>query len=205
MPTPVNADKLYYYLAGYDAKERHFLCQGFTFGFRIPFQGPCVSRVSRNHVSATRNPLIVKQKIAEELLAGRVRGPFRTPPCEPFICSPLAIVPKHELGSYRLIHDLSFPHNASINSGIDKLDSQVVYDNIDTVISLIRQQGAQSLMAKTDISNAFRLLPINAADRWLLGFTWPDENGCLQYFMDCALPMGLSAACQCFERFSSAL
>ncbi|MEW8547651.1 MAG: reverse transcriptase domain-containing protein, partial [Candidatus Thiodiazotropha sp.] len=207
MPTPVRASTLYYYLAGYDAIERDFLYQGFAFGFRIPFQGPRVSRVSHNHISATRNPSIVKQKINEEILAGRVRGPFRVPPCEPLICSPLAIVPKHEVGSYRLIHDLSFPRNASVNSGIDKLDSQVVYDNIDRVISLItgRQQGAKSLMAKTDISNAFRLLPINAADRCLLGFTWPDGNGCLQYYIDCALPMGLSAACQCFERFSSAL
>ena len=93
----------------------------------------------------------------------------------------------------------SFPRSQSVNACIDKMDSQVVYDNIDTVISHIRRFGNNALMAKTDISNAFRLLPIHKDDRHLLCFTWPDENGSVQFFMDCALQMGLSAACQCFN------
>ena len=205
MPTPVKAERLRHYLDGYDDKEREFLYQGFAFGFRVPYQGPCISRISRNHISAIRNPLVVSRMINDEIVAGRVRGPFPFPPCEPLICSPLALIPKHEAGSFRLIHDLSFPRSESVNSRIDKLDSQVVYDNIDTVTSLIRGFGKNALMAKTDISNAFRLLPINPLDRHLLCFTWPDNNGDLQFYMDCALPMGLSAACQCFERFSSSL
>ena len=143
--------------------------------------------------------------IKEEIVSGRVSGPFTASPCDPVICSPLALIPKHEAGSFRLIHDLSFPRSQSVNAGIDKMDSQVVYDNIDTVFSHIRRFGTNALMAKTDISNAFRLLPIHKDDRHLLCFTWPDENGSVQFFMDCALQMGLSAACQCFERFSSAL
>ena len=205
IPTPVKAERLRYYLANYDATERDFLYQGFAFGFRIPYQGPCISRISRNHISAINNPLIVSRMIKEEIVAGRVLGPFTAPPCDPVICSPLALIPKHEAGSFCLIHDLSFPRSQSVNAGIDKMDSQVVYDNIDNVISHIRRFGNNALMAKTDISNAFRLLPIHKDDRYLLCFTWPDENGSVQFFMDCALQMGLSAACQCFERFSSAL
>ena len=53
--------------------------------------------------------------------------------------------------------------------------------------------------------NVFRLLPIHVEDRCILGFTWPSENGSLQYFMDCCLPTDLSASCHSFERFSSAL
>lgn len=205
MPTPIRASRLRYYLSNYDEQEREFLCQCFESGFCIPFHGPRISGLCRNHVSATSNPSIVNRKIFEEINAGRVQGPFMTPPCEPFICSPIALVPKHEKGSFRLIHNLSFPPHASINFGIDKLDSQVSYDNIDTVISLVSQFGRNAMMAKTDITNAFRLLPIRVRDRCLLGFSWPDENCCLQYFMDCCLPMGLSASCQSFERFSSAL
>ena len=61
------------------------------------------------------------------------------------------------------------------------MDSQVVYDNIDTVISHIRRFGNNVLMAKTDIANAFRLLPLHKDDRHLLCFTWPDENGSVQF------------------------
>lgn len=205
MPTPVNAERLKFYLADYDSTEREFLYKGFSVGFHIPFRGRRISRVSSNHISATINSAIVKQKIDEEIASGRVRGPFLSPPCEPFICSPLALVPKHETGSFRLIHNLSYPPDESVNSGIDRADSQVVYDSIDTIISLVRHFGTNALMAKTDITNAFRLLPIHGDDRYLLGFSWPSDDGSLQYYMDCCLPMGLSASCQFFERFSSAL
>ena len=121
-------------------------------GFRVPYLGPCISRISRNHISAIRNPLVVRRMINDEIVAGRVRGPFPFPPCEPLICSPLALIPKHEAGSFRLIHDLSFPRSESVNSRIDKLDSQVVYDNIDTVTSLIRSFGKNAL-TRSPINN----------------------------------------------------
>ena len=147
IPTPVKAERLRYYLANYDSNERDFLYQGFAFGFRIPYQGPRISRMSRNHISAINNPLIVSRMIKEEIVAGRVLGPFTCPPCDPVICSPLALIP-NEAGSFRLIHDLSFPRSQLVNAGIDKMDSQVVYDNIDTVISHIRRFGNNALMAK---------------------------------------------------------
>ena len=205
MPTPVNAERLRLYLADYDCSERDFLYKGFSTGFHIPYQGVRVSLFACNQVSATNNPVIVQQKIDEEIASGRVLGPFPDPPCEPFICSPLALVPKNEKGSYRLIHNLSFPPENSVNSGIDRSDSQVVYDSIDTVISLVKHSGLNALMAKTDITNAFCLMPIHVDDRSLLGFTWLSGNGSIQYFMDCCLPMGLSSSCQFFECFSSAL
>ena len=78
------------------------------------------------------------------------------------------MVPKHEKGSYRLIHNLSFPPENSVNSGIDRSDSQVVYDSIDTVISLVKHSGLNALMAKTDITNAFCVMPIHVDDCSLL-------------------------------------
>ena len=124
MPTPVRSERLRYYLADYDAEERGFLCHGFAFGLRIPIQGPFISRVSRNHVSATRNTSLFKRNIYEEILVRRILGPFATPACEPLIWSPLALlalIPKHEAGSFRLIHDLSFPRAASVHYWIARL------------------------------------------------------------------------------------
>ncbi|VDI19640.1 Hypothetical predicted protein [Mytilus galloprovincialis] len=55
-------------------------------------------------------------------------------------------------------------------------------------------------MARADVENAFRLLPINPEDYHFLGFTW---NG--KFYYDTCLPMGLSSSCQLFEKFSTAL
>ena len=108
------------------------MIDGFSKGFRIPFQVPIISRISRNHLSARSN-VQVNEKIQDELRAGSLIGPIDTPPFDPFICSPIAIVPKHEPRKFRLIHDLSVPQGASVNSAIPKDETKVCYDNIDKV------------------------------------------------------------------------
>ena len=57
-----------------------------------------------------------------------------------------------------------------------------------------------SLMAKTDIDSAFRLVPIHPDDHELLGIMWEG-----QYYFDTCLPFGASSSCAIFERFSSSL
>lgn len=177
---------------------------GFTSGFRIPISHPVSHKVCRNHPSALANKEVVSQKLASELSAGRILGPFAQRPSN-LVCSPLALIPKREPNQFRLIHDLSYPKNQSVNSAIEKYHTHVVYDSIDIVVEKVKLNGRNCLMAKTDIENAFRLLPIHSQDRHLLGFTWHSEGGSVQYYMDACLAMGLSISCQVFERFSSAL
>ena len=55
-------------------------------------------------------------------------------------------------------------------------------------------------MAKTDIENSFKIIPIHPDDQVLLGCAIQG-----QYFYDKALPMGLSYSCKLFEAFSSAV
>lgn len=205
--TPVRHLRLAQHLHGYDPDEFSFLVDGFKFGFRIPFQGVRQPRVCTNHYSARENPSQVSKKIFKEVQKGRILGPFLVPPFRNFFSSPLSLVPKKEPGAFRLIHDLSFPKGAgtSINEGISREDAVVVYDSIDTVVKLVKKFGMHALMAKTDIKDAFRLLPIHPSDRELLGFTWKNEEGQTLFFCDACLPMGLSTSCQIFERFSCAL
>ncbi|KAK6175768.1 hypothetical protein SNE40_014161 [Patella caerulea] len=131
-------------------------------------------------------------------------GPFLDPPFKNLRCSPLGVIPKQEKGTFRLIHDLSFPLGDSINAGIDESFTLVSYDSIDNVVQLVKKMGRGALMAKADIENAYRLLPIHPNDYELLGFT-VQIGGSTYYFADMCLPMGLSMSCQTFERFSSAL
>jgi hypothetical protein len=63
-------------------------------------------------------------------------------------------------------------------------------NSIDTVIKLIKHFGRHCLMAKCDIEDAFRLVPIHPTDYHLLGFTWNNL-----YYYDRCLPMGASSSC----------
>ena len=103
--------------------------------------------------------------------------------------SPLGVVPEKVPGQFRLIHDLSFPKDNSVNSHIVKLLSEVHYELLDDCVSVIREIGQGCLMAKADIKDVFRIIPIHPADHRLLGMTWQDK-----YYFDKCLPMGCSTS-----------
>lgn len=60
--TPIQDDKLASYLDGYDPSLARFLINGFTFGFRIPYQGQRAFRVSSNLSSLKNNDRILQSK-----------------------------------------------------------------------------------------------------------------------------------------------
>ena len=112
-----------------------------------------------NHPSANKNPLIVYEMISKEKKLNRVAGPFDTPPFDNLIYSPLALMEIKESGKYRLIHNLSFPKDNSINAHI-----AVQYETFDYFINLVQEVGVDAMMAKCDIEEAFRFIPINPDD-----------------------------------------
>jgi len=99
-----------------------------------------------------------------------------------------------------LIHDLSFPKANSINSAIPSEFTEVQYETLDHAIDLILAAGNKALMAKTDIENAYRIIPVNAASIPLLGMTCDNK-----LYFDAFLPFGLSQSCAIFETFSTSL
>ena len=96
---------------------------------------------------------------------------------------------KGKLNSWRLILDLSFPSDHSVNDGISKSDFPVVYSTVQDAIRMIVRTGEGALMAKVDIEKAYRIVPIRPEDRYLLGMKWRNK-----YFVDLALPFGLRSA-----------
>jgi hypothetical protein len=198
--TPVNWRKLDSWLDGYDASLRSALVEGFRFGFAIQFTAPAFSLRSDNHLSTRQNIDALESFIHDEISSGRVAGPFASPPYDPFVVSPLGIVPKKEIGKFRVIHDLSFPEGGSVNSGIDAEAAAVNYETLDRVIELVQSAGRGALLAKVDIEHAFRIVPVRPTDRYLLGFAISGK-----YFFDKCLPMGCRSSCAVFERFSTAL
>jgi hypothetical protein len=146
------------------------------------------------------NPKAVDTKLNKELEAGRLAGPFILPPLKYFRVSPLGLVPKKQPGDFRMIHHLSFPNGTSVNDGILDIETSVPYATVDDAIRIIKQAGPGCFLAKTDIKNAFRIIPINPADYHLLGIKWRES-----YYYDRAMPMGCSSSCRTFETFSTAV
>ena len=67
----------------------------------------------------------------------------------------------------------------SVNDGISHEHSSVQSANIDHSVKKIKQSGVDSYLAKTDITSAFRSLPINPQDYHLSGIKWSG-----QYYYD---------------------
>lgn len=200
LPTPIKVKNLLEVLQGYEEEKLRVLQEGFSYGFHLGCTDLPSSKVSRNHKSAIEHPSVIQDFIAQGRELGRIAGPFPSPPFTHFVSSPLGVVPKSEPGKFRVIHDLSFPKSNSVNSMIPDENSTVQYDSIDNVTVLLRKFGQGALMAKTDIQDAFRIVPIHPNDYKLLGFSW--ENN---YYYDKCLPMGASSSCQIFEFLSCGL
>ena len=188
-------------MRGYNKKETKFLVEGFTHGFKIPYEGEEGPLLAQNSPSTQQNPQAVQANIDKELLAGRIAGPFKEPPFPNFKSSPIGLIPKKDPGHYRTIHNLSYPYRSgSVNHGISHANSTVQYASFNQAINILNTLPSGAFLAKSDIRSAFRLLPIHPQSYHLLGFSWEG-----QYYYDKCLPFGLASSCQIFERFSTAL
>ena len=156
-------------LDGYDIVLKQFLVDGFRYGFRVNFVGERLAVESPNLQSALERPKITSAKLRKECEAGRIVGPFSTPPFPNFRCSPLGIVPKKVPSEFRMIHHLSYPKGSSVNDFIPDYCSTVKYASVGDATKLLKFLGNGCFMAKTDIKSAFRIISIHPADYSLLG------------------------------------
>jgi len=200
LPTPVKVNSLAFYLSGFDEQCQKKLIDGFTFGFRLHFQGPSKASVAKNLISALQHPEVVDSKLIKERQSGRIHGPFRSPPFSNLRVSPLGVIPKKAPGEFRMIHHLSFPYGDSINTFIPSEFSSVKYATIDDAINFIKLLGRGCVLAKTDVRSAFRIIPVHPSDYPLLGLQWKG-----QWYYDRCLPMGCSSSCKIFESLSTAM
>lgn len=183
-----------------DFKFKNELLQGLKFGFKLNYTGPRTPIFCPNSKSVLENKEATKQKIDKEIALGRIAGPFLTPPFPTFRCSPLALIPKSVPGEYRLILNLSYPTDMSVNDFIDKEFCTVRYSSIDDAVLMVQRLKRGALLAKADIKSAFRLIRIWPGDFDQLGFSFDGK-----YFYDRCLSMGSAVGCNLFDKFSSAL
>jgi Reverse transcriptase (RNA-dependent DNA polymerase) len=154
-----------------------------------------------NHSSATNDPAVIQKEIDNDLHLGRLRRIEALP--DKFFCSPLGLVPKSSNGTqtgWRRIFDLSSPHGASVNDGIDSSFGELRYESFDLALAEIARLGKGTVMVKRDLKSAFRHIPICIQDHQYLIFEW---NG--RFYVDLFLPFGLRTAPFIFNLFAEAL
>ncbi len=175
LTTPIKADLLHAYLKSHpDQPLATRLVFSLQHGFTIGYTGPRVALHAPNLSSAYSHPEAVDQALVREIQAGRIAGPFETPPFPNLRCSGLGLVPKGESG-WRLISHLSAPAGSSINDHISSDDYSLQYHTIDDAISILATLGPNAFMAKADLQNAFRLCPVHPLDWPLLGMQWRNQ------------------------------
>ena len=156
-----------------DPTFAQYLLQGLSQGFRIGFQrtARCI-RAKRNLRSTYDHPEVVDTYMAHEVDLKRVvRLPLAAADTLPHLqISPIGVIPKRNRpNKWRLIVDLSSPDGQSVNDGMDRAQCSIKYASIDDAVQLIRGLGEGSLLAKLDLKDAYRIVPVHPDDRPLLG------------------------------------
>ena len=177
------------------------LVSGMQHGFRIGLQEAPQCRTSTaNTPSARQHAAVVDQYFQAQVSKGYMAGPFPSAECSGVIASSIAVIPKKDPGKFRIIVDMSSPKNASINDNIRRQHTHVAYSSVEDAAHLMQHLGINALLAKIDVKEAYRIIPIHPEDRPFLGLNW---NG--QTYIDCQLPFGLASAPAIFSAVGEAL
>jgi hypothetical protein len=181
-----------------DQAHVQLLVDGISSGVDVHHRGPRPSagRISANQKSVLESAKEVSADIATEVKAGRKAGPFSAPPISGFFSSPLGAVRKKN-GKIRIVHNLSWPIGASVNSMIEDLHCRL--SSFDAAMDLLVAQGKGAMLSKIDIASAYKCIPVRPADFALLGLHWEGK-----FYFDKTLPFGLSSSCAIWERYATA-
>ncbi|MEW8338437.1 MAG: reverse transcriptase domain-containing protein [Candidatus Thiodiazotropha taylori] len=181
------------------------LLDGFIQGFDTGLTSlPKHSYECANLLSAKNQPPITMELLNTELERGYAIGPFDRIPFEQYRISPLGVAESKYSKKKRLIVDLSAPHDnekhPSLNELINKEDFSLSYVTIDTAVQIIRRLGKGAWMCKTDIKDAFKLIPIKEALWPYYGVKW---NG--KYYFYTRLVFGGRSSPKIFDSLSEAV
>jgi hypothetical protein len=154
------------------------------------------------------------QLIENQIKAGVAEGHFCVCNKKPTVISALGAVPKQssrynpvdktvtEFNDIRIIHDCSLPKGRSVNDYCHELET-VQYESVNTAIALA---GPNYYMAKVDLKNAYKSVPIHPSNYHLTGFKWRfSGNTEYSYLCDTRLPFGAKRAPNIFHRLTQSV
>ena len=150
LKTNLNVPFFRFMLSDYQDRE---VCEFLDYGFPIGVTGKVQNKVSKvkNHRGVTAFPLEVKRYLEKEIGYGAVIGPLDHIPFSKEWCiSPLNTVPKRDSSDRRVILDLSFPEQGSINEHIPKstyLATRInlTFPRVDDLVEIIKKKKREKL------------------------------------------------------------
>ena len=204
--TPINVVKLEQELQNHpDQNFKTYLVSGLKSGFHTGLSVlPSNSIQCKNLRSATSNKESVFDLIQSEVDKGYIYGPFKEIPYANYRINPIGIAEGKYSKKKRLIVDLSAPHedveNPSLNELIDKDQYSLNYVSIDDAIKIIKHLGKGAMLIKTDITDAFKTLPLSPEMWPFHGIKWDDY-----YYFYNRLVFGCRSSPKIFDNLSTAV
>ena len=199
VPSQLNICKWESLLQDYWDKQ---LLECLKFGFPLGFNRMCpLKHDKENHKSAILLPEDVNKYIEEERKFGAIIGPFQEQAIENLHYSLFMTRHKPNSENRRVILDLSWPRDESVNAGVDKngymgSEFKLTLPTIDDLTQELVKIGKGANIFKVDVSRAFRHLNLDPRDYDLLGINW----GVM--FIDTRIPFGRRHGSQFFQRNS---
>ena len=214
--TPVNIQRYAELLreSGYDDEKSQYLVQGFREGFSIEYEGPeNVRRKAPNLKLTAGDEVDLWNKVMKEVKLKRFAGPFKDPPFEYFIQSPIGLVPKDGGNDSRLIFHLSYPRGvpageegSSVNINTPPSKCKVKYPDFADAVRRCLEEGKFCFVAKSDMVSAFRNLGVLKRHwRFLLMIAKCPVDNKIYWFVDKCVLFGSSASCKIFQSFSDSV
>ena len=150
-------------------------------------------------MSAVELPEHVDAYLQEELKFEAILGPFKQHPIDDTHFSPFMTREKSGSEKRRVIIDLSWPKEASVNDGIHK-DSYLATDfclTFPTVDHITQEFGKECHIYKVDVSHVFHHVKLDPIYYYLLGLCWRDVT-----YVDICVPFRSRHGMQIFRRLS---
>ena len=205
LPNNFNISRWEEYADG--SKDEADLIDYVRFGFPLGYMGPVsATDDTPNHDTAAQYPQHVDTFITVESEAGALSGPYDAPPFTPWVhVSPIMSRPKAESDKRRIITDLTFPQQHSINAYIMKNSAlgEVCEHSLPSVADLvtaIRDAGPGAHMFTIDIARAYKNFSSDPLDCPLLCIRWRD-----QYFIETSMPFGARASSCFMQRVANSI
>ena len=133
-------------------------------------------------------------------------GPYQDPMFNEWShISPMMTRPKSDPNKRRIITDLSYPTDNSINAYIKKNCSMGKnYDHslptVQAVVEQIKKMGRGVKLFTIDVHRAYKNFRACPLDWPLLNIVWPDQDGVPQYYLDTTMPFGSKLSSLYFQR-----
>lgn len=205
LPTELNLDAWDRNLS--NAPEDRELMQYIKCGFPLGYMGPTSdSRGIPNHTSAVNYPTHISQFVQKEIDLGGVVGPMlQAPFVEWCHVSPLMSREKRGTNQRRIIIDMSYPQQTSVNAYICKNTIMGVQRDhrlptIDDLTDIVRDVGPDAFLCSTDVSRAYKNFKTCPLDWPLLAFEWDQR-----YFCDVTMPFGARSSSSHMQRVAQAI